>query len=83
VRAHVAGKSHDAVARFGRRPHFDNGAPLLETFLFGFAGDLYGQDMTVEFAGFIRDEAKFESLDALIAQMNRDSEQARELLRSK
>ncbi len=83
VRAHVAGKSHDAVASFGRRPHFDNGAPLLETFLFGFAGDLYGQDMTVEFAGFIRDEAKFESLDALIAQMNRDSEQARELLRSK
>ncbi len=81
VRAHVGGGHYDAVASFGRRPQFDNGAPLLETFLFDFAGDLYGQEMTVEFAGFIRDEAKFESLDALIARMNRDSEQARAMLR--
>jgi len=81
VRAHVGGASYDAVASFGRRPHFDNGAPLLETFLFDYVGDLYGQEMTVEFAGFLRDEAKFESLDALIAQMNRDSEAARVLLR--
>ncbi len=81
VRAHAGGKSFDAVASYGRRPQFDNGAPLLETFLFDFSGDLYGQEMTVEFAGFIRDEAKFESLDALIAQMNRDSEQARAILR--
>ncbi|MBX3514604.1 MAG: bifunctional riboflavin kinase/FAD synthetase [Xanthobacteraceae bacterium] len=81
VRAHVGGKSYDAVASFGRRPQFDNGAPLLEVFLFDFEGDLYGQEMTVEFAGFLRDEAKFGSLDALVAQMNRDSEQARALLR--
>lgn len=81
VRAHVGGGQYDAVASFGRRPHFDNGAPLLEVFLFDFAGDLYGHEMTVEFAGFIRDEAKFESLDALIARMNRDSEQARAMLR--
>ena len=80
VRAHVGGRAFDAVASFGRRPQFDNGAPLLETFLFDFEGDLYGQEMTVEFAGFIRDEAKFDSLDALIAQMNRDSEQARAIL---
>jgi riboflavin kinase/FMN adenylyltransferase len=81
VRAHVDGKSYDAVASYGRRPQFDNGAPLLETFLFDFAGDLYGQEMTVEFEGFIREEAKFESLQALITQMNRDSEQARALLK--
>lgn len=81
VRAHVGGKSYDAVASYGRRPQFDNGAALLETFLFDFSGDLYGKEMTVEFAGFIREEAKFESLDALIAQMNRDSDEARELLR--
>ena len=81
VRAHVGGKSYDAVASFGRRPQFDNGAPLLEVFLFDFEGDLYGLEMTVEFAGFLRDEAKFGSLDALVAQMNRDSEQARALLR--
>jgi riboflavin kinase/FMN adenylyltransferase len=80
VRAHVGGRAHDAVASFGRRPQFDNGAPLLETFLFDFSGDLYGQEMTVEFAGFIRAEAKFDSLDALIAQMNRDSDEARAIL---
>jgi len=83
VRAHAGGKVHDAVASFGRRPQFDNGAPLLEVFLFDFSGDLYGQEITVEFAGFLRDEAKFEGVDALIAQMNRDSEQARVILRSK
>lgn len=80
VRAYVGGKSYDAVASYGRRPQFDNGAPLLETYLFDYSGDLYGQEMTVEFKGFIRDEAKFESLDALIARMNRDSEQAKALL---
>jgi riboflavin kinase/FMN adenylyltransferase len=81
VRAHVLGAQYDAVASFGRRPQFDNGAPLLEVFLFDYSGDLYGQDMTVEFAGFLRDEAKFESLEALVAQMNRDSEEAKALLR--
>jgi riboflavin kinase/FMN adenylyltransferase len=81
VRAHVGGKSYDAVASYGRRPQFDNGAPLLETFLFDFAGDLYGHEMTVELKGFIREEAKFDGLDALIAQMKRDSEQAKALLK--
>lgn len=80
VRAHVGGRSYDAVASFGRRPQFDNGAPLLETFLFDFEGDLYGQDMIVEFAGYIRDEAKFDGLEALIRQMKQDSERARVLL---
>lgn len=81
VRAHVGGRRYDAVASYGRRPQFDNGAPLLEVFLFDFSGELYGQEMTVEFAGFIRDEAKFDGVDALVAQMNRDSEQARAVLR--
>lgn len=82
VRAHVGGNSYDAVASYGRRPQFDNGAPLLETFLFDFAGDLYGQEMTVEFAGFIREEAKFDGLDKLIAQMSRDSDAARKILKT-
>jgi riboflavin kinase/FMN adenylyltransferase len=80
VRAHVDGKPRDAVASFGRRPQFDNGAPLLEVFVFDFDGDLYGREMTVEFAGFIREEAKFASLDALVAQMTRDSDAARSIL---
>lgn len=81
VRVHIAGRSFDGVASYGRRPQFDNGAPLLETYVFDFEGDLYGQEMTVEFAAFLRAEAKFDGLDALIAQMNLDCEQARTILR--
>jgi riboflavin kinase / FMN adenylyltransferase len=67
----------DGVASFGRRPTFDNGAPLLEIFLFDFKGDLYGQMLDVAFIGFIRDELKFDSVDALIKQMDDDSQRAR------
>jgi len=83
VRAHVGWKVYEAVASYGSRPQFDDGAPLLETFIFDFSEDIYGQDVTIEFVGFIRDEAKFESLDALVARMNRDSDEARALLRRK
>src|SRR5271168_547656 len=50
----------DGVASFGRRPTFDNGAPLLEIFLFDFDGDLYGEALDVAFVAFIRDELKFD-----------------------
>ena len=50
-------KRYDGVASFGRRPTFDNGAPLLETYLFDFAGDLYGKrTIDVAFIGWIREE---------------------------
>ncbi len=71
---------YNGVASFGRRPTFDNGAPLLEVFLFDFEGDLYGQTLDVAFIGFIRDEAKFEDIDALVKQMDDDSAKARTLL---
>ena len=70
----------DAVASFGRRPTFDNGAPLLEVFLFGFNGDLYGAELDVAFISFIRDELKFDSVEALVARMNDDSARARAAL---
>src|SRR5947199_2187299 len=70
----------DGVASFGRRPTFDNGAPLLEIFLFDFDGDLYGTVLDVAFIGFIREELKFDSAEALIAQMNEDSSRARTVL---
>jgi len=71
---------YDGVASFGRRPTFDNGAPLLEVFLFGFSGDLYGQVMDVALIGWIRPEEKFASIEALMAQMNLDAERARDAL---
>ncbi|MES2602351.1 MAG: bifunctional riboflavin kinase/FAD synthetase [Pseudomonadota bacterium] len=70
----------DGVASFGRRPTFDNGAPLLEVFLFDFKGDLYGQRLDVAFIGFIRDELKFDGIDALVRQMDDDSARARAAL---
>jgi riboflavin kinase/FMN adenylyltransferase len=70
----------DAVANYGRRPTFDNGAPLLEVFLFDFKGDLYGCKLDVAFIGFIRDELKFDSIDGLIRQMDDDSARARAAL---
>ena len=68
------------ISSFGRRPTFDNGAPLLEVFLFDFTGDLYGATLDVAFIGFIRDELKFDSVPALIAQMDDDSRLARAAL---
>ncbi|MBW8903138.1 MAG: bifunctional riboflavin kinase/FAD synthetase [Bradyrhizobium sp.] len=70
----------EGVASFGRRPTFDNGAPLLEVFLFDFNGDLYGTRLDVAFIGFIREELKFESVDALVACMHEDSSRARAML---
>ncbi|WP_431321512.1 bifunctional riboflavin kinase/FAD synthetase [Rhizobium sp. YTU87027] len=75
------GTLHDGVASYGRRPTVtDNGAPLLETYVFDFSGDLYGQICSVSFFGYLRPELKFDGLDPLVEQMNRDKEEARALL---
>ena len=80
VTLEARGVVHEGVASFGRRPTFDDGAPLLEVYVFDFSGDLYGETVEVVFYGFLRGEAKFSSIDALIAQMRRDAAQAREIL---
>ncbi len=81
VEVRVEGGLYGGVANFGRRPTFDNGAPLLEVFIFEFAGDLYGKIIEVAFLGFIRSEEKFASLEALKARIARDEDIARELLK--
>jgi riboflavin kinase/FMN adenylyltransferase len=80
VRVGRGNERFDGVASFGRRPTFDNGAPLLEVFLFDFKGDLYGQALDVAFIAFIRDELKFDSIEALVRQMDDDSAKARAAL---
>jgi riboflavin kinase / FMN adenylyltransferase len=77
VRVARGSTRHDGVASFGRRPTFDNGAPLLEIFLFDFKGGLYGETLDVAFIGFIREELKFDSVEALIRRMDEDSAEAR------
>ncbi|NCY17567.1 MAG: bifunctional riboflavin kinase/FAD synthetase, partial [Actinobacteria bacterium] len=66
----------------GRRPTFYEFADtsLLEAHLIDFEGDLYGQPARVQFVRHLRDELKFDSVDALVAQMARDVDQARDLL---
>jgi riboflavin kinase/FMN adenylyltransferase len=71
------GTPHAGVASFGRRPTFDNGRPLFETFLFDFSGDLYGETALVSLVGFIRPETKFDNVEALVARMDQDALEAR------
>ena len=71
------GRVLDGAANLGTRPTFDPPKELLEPFFFDFDGDLYGQTVEVELIAFLRDEARFETVDALKAQMARDCDQAR------
>jgi len=71
---------HDGVANFGIRPMYQVNVPLMETHLFDFDGDLYGKYLSVELIQYIRPEAKFPSLDALIAQIAADAAKARGIL---
>lgn len=75
------GTLHEGVASFGRRPTVDtDGEPLLETFVFDFQGDLYGECCTVSLFSHLRGEEKFDGLDALLEQIRRDEAEARALL---
>lgn len=71
---------HDGVANFGIRPMYQTPVPLMEAHLFDFDGDLYGKHLSVELIAYLRQEAKFENLDALIAQIATDAQKARKIL---
>lgn len=72
--------SYHGVASMGIRPMFGENRPNIETFIFDFSGDLYGAHLSVGLVDFLRSEAKFDSLDALISQMDDDSAQSRAIL---
>jgi len=74
---------YDGVANFGSRPTVDGKNVWLEIHLFDFAGDLYGKHLRVAFIDFLRAEMRFASFDELKAQIVRDSQVARDLLRAK
>lgn len=74
------GEVVQGAANLGVRPSFDPPKELLEPYFFDFAGDLYGKEIEVRLHHFLRPEAKFDDLDALTAQMERDCEEARKLL---
>ncbi len=73
--------ARDAAVSIGVRPTVAPGLPpSVEAFLLDFDGDLYGREVSLEFIARLREEMKFESLDALKAQMARDVGLTRELL---
>lgn len=76
----VEGKLYGSVSNFGRRPTVGSDAPLLETYLFNFEGDLYGREIEVAFIEFLRDEKKFDGLGPLKAQIAEDCERAQQIL---
>lgn len=76
----VSARSMPGVASLGTRPTVDGREVLLEAHLFDFDGDLYGKRIEVEFVQKLRDEEKFDGLDAMVRQIGRDAAAARELL---
>jgi len=72
--------SYNGAASMGTRPMFGENLPNLETYIFDFKGDIYGAHVSVALIEYLRPEAKFDSVDALIAQMNADCDQAHEIL---
>ena len=74
------GRALNGAANLGIRPQFDPPKELLEPYFFDFSGDLYEQELTVELVRFLRPEAKFDSLDALTAQIEADCAAARSIL---
>ena len=72
--------SHIGAASLGVRPMFGENVPNLETHIFDFSGDLYGQHLSIGFIEYLRPEMKFDGLQALIDQMDGDCRRAREIL---
>ena len=78
------GSSYAAVTNVGTRPTVNNGSDLtVESWMLDFDGDLYGQSIRVEFYQRLRDEIRFDSLDALKAEIRRNADDARAYFASK
>jgi riboflavin kinase/FMN adenylyltransferase len=82
--AKIDNELHRGVINLGVRPTVSGNKSerVLEVHLFDFSRDIYGRDVEVRFVKFLRSEKKFESVDALVAQIRRDVEEARELFRT-
>lgn len=80
--AYIEEQQYKACTNIGIRPMFEVQKPLIETHIFDFDGDLYGQKLRVQPVKKLRSEAKYDSLDALIKQITIDCQNARDLLTS-
>ena len=76
--AEVGGERRIAAVNVGVRPTFQTGRGLLvEAYLLDFDGDIYGQELRLDFLERLRGEKRFDSVDALVEQMHRDVDEAR------
>ncbi len=82
VRVFLEGKQYDGVANAGFRPTFDKRDLCLEAHILDFSGEVYGKEITLFFVAKIRDEKRFESLEALKAQIEKDIVEGRKRLHS-
>jgi riboflavin kinase/FMN adenylyltransferase len=76
----IDGERHQAATSIGIRPTFGLTQRLVEVFVMDFSGDLYGKTVGVEFITKVRDQEKFDGLDALIKQINQDVDDCRQVL---
>ena len=79
--AWIRGKAYPAVTNIGTRPTVSGTGITVEPWILDYQGDLYGQELTLEFYKFLRPEQRFASLEALQAEIRRNAEQTREYFR--
>ena len=82
VRVRHEGRAWEGMANAGPRPSFPEAPPALEAHLFDFEADLYGATLHIEFHAFLRAQRRFDGIDALKAQLQRDATAARDALRA-
>lgn len=81
VEAHVRGERHAGMMNIGQRPTFDATQTTMEVHILDLQADLYGVELRIDFLHRIRDERRFESVEALVAQLHRDRARTQEVFR--
>ena len=80
ITRHLTQQRYPSVTNVGVRPSFGGQTPSVESYIFDFDTDIYGETLTVEFVERLRPEKKFESIEGLVAQIKADADQAKLLL---
>jgi riboflavin kinase/FMN adenylyltransferase len=80
--AYIGGRAHESVTNIGRRPTFGGGESVVEVYILGYRGNLYGRELKIDIIERLRGERQFDSAEALRQQIARDVEQGRAVLGS-
>ncbi len=82
TRARIDDKTLESITNIGYRPTFGTSKLLIETHIFDFSSDIYGKRLRLEFVERIRDEKRFESVDALVTEIKSDVEKVKDILKN-